>query len=100
MKTVLGLVLAFALALSVLPAVASDTFHAFSTLPAVEQARLTPLSDGQLAVVEGGAFPPFPDYPTVAINIAILPQINVCAVCGGVVQTNIGVISQGSRFGR
>ena len=42
MKTVLGVVLAFALALSVMPAGASDTFYAFSTLPAVEQARLTP----------------------------------------------------------
>ena len=100
MKIAIGVVLAFALTLSVMPAGASDTFHAFSTLPAVEQASLTPLSNDQLDAVEGGAFPPYPDLPTVSINIAVLPQINVCAVCKGVVQTNIGVIAQGSRFRR
>jgi hypothetical protein len=54
MKTAIGLVLVAALALSVAPAVASDTFHALGTLPPAEQANLTPLSDEQLGTIEGG----------------------------------------------
>jgi hypothetical protein len=56
MKTAIGFALAIALALSVVPAVANDSFHAFSTLPALEQASLTPLSDDQLAAIEGEGF--------------------------------------------
>jgi hypothetical protein len=50
MKIAIGLVLAFALALSVAPAVAGDTFPALGTL---QQANLTALSDDQLATIEG-----------------------------------------------
>jgi hypothetical protein len=97
MKTAIGLVLAFALAFSVVPAVANDTFHAFSTLSAMEQASLTPLSNEQLAAVEGAAFR---RLPTVNINVAVLPQINVCVACEDVEQRNIGSIRQGIRFRR
>jgi hypothetical protein len=53
MKGVIGLALAFALTLSVVPAIAGDTFHAFSTLPAAARASLAPMPDAQLAAVEG-----------------------------------------------
>jgi hypothetical protein len=53
MNTVMSVVLALALTLSAMPAIAGDTFQAFSTLPAAEQATLTPLPDDQLAAVEG-----------------------------------------------
>jgi hypothetical protein len=53
MKGVIGLALAFALMLSTVPAIASDTFHAFSTLPAATRSTLAPLSEAQLAAVEG-----------------------------------------------
>jgi hypothetical protein len=95
MKTATSVVLAFALALSVVPAIANDTFHAFSSLPAVEQTGLTPLSDDQLAAVEGAAVPrPLILIINTSVNVAVLPQINVCVVCEDVVQTNIGVIAQ------
>jgi hypothetical protein len=97
MKIVIGGVLALALMVSVTPATASDTFHALSTLPTLEQASLTPLPDDQLAAVEGGAFR---RAPILSVNIAVLPQINVCVICKDVAQTNIGLIAQGIRFRR
>jgi hypothetical protein len=47
MKIAIGIVLALALTLASVPALAGDTFQAFSTLPAAEQATLTPLPDEQ-----------------------------------------------------
>jgi hypothetical protein len=74
MKIAIGLALALALALSSAPAIAGDTFHAFSTLPATEQASLTALSDDQLATVEGGLFIKIKD---VNANVAVISQANV-----------------------
>ena len=76
MKTAIRIVLAVALAFSAVPAVASDTFQAFSPLSAPEQAILTPLSDDQLAAVEGAAFRSLPTV-NVGVNVAVAPQINV-----------------------
>jgi hypothetical protein len=91
MKTAISVVLAFALALSAVPAVAGDTFQALRTLPAADQATLAPLPDDQLATVEGATlFNPL----TISVNIAVLPQINVCAGCEDVGQENLGAISQ------
>jgi hypothetical protein len=53
MKTVIGLVAALALMLSAGPATAADMFQALSTIPASERVRLTPLTDDQLAAIEG-----------------------------------------------
>lgn len=55
MKTVISVGIALALMLSVAPAMAgdTDTFQAFSKMSAGEQELLTPLSDGQLVVIEG-----------------------------------------------
>ena len=53
MKGVIALALACALELSCVAAIASDTFHAFSTLPAITRATLNPLPEAQLAAVEG-----------------------------------------------
>jgi hypothetical protein len=53
MKTVISLTVALALVLSVVPAIAGDTFRALSSMPAGEQGILTPLSDEQLAAIEG-----------------------------------------------
>jgi hypothetical protein len=54
MKAVIGLAAALALALSAVPATAGDMFQALSLIPASEQAGLTPLTDDQLAAIEGG----------------------------------------------
>jgi hypothetical protein len=56
MKTVIGVAVALALVLSVIPATAGDTFRALSSMPAGEQELLTPLSDEQLAAVEGADY--------------------------------------------
>jgi hypothetical protein len=53
MKIIIGVVLALSLMLSVVPAIADDTFQALSQISAEERARLTPLSDDQLASIEG-----------------------------------------------
>jgi hypothetical protein len=53
MKTVIGLAAALALTLSALPATAGDMFQALSAIPAGERARLSPLTDDQLAAIEG-----------------------------------------------
>jgi hypothetical protein len=54
MKTVISLAAVLALALSAVPATAGDMFQALSLIPAGEQAGFTPLTDDQLAAVEGG----------------------------------------------
>jgi hypothetical protein len=94
MKIAIGIVLALALTLASVPALAGDTFQAFSTLPAAEQATLTPLPDDQLAAVEGAA----PLNVNVNVQVAVPIQLNVCVVCTDVVQTNVGVVVQGQAI--
>jgi hypothetical protein len=94
MKIAIGIVLALALTLASVPAFAGDTFQAFSTLPAAEQATLTPLPDDQLAAVEGAA----PLNVNVNVQVAVPIQLNVCVVCEDVVQTNVGVVVQGQAI--
>lgn len=62
MKTALSLALALALTLAVVPAMAGNEtvgseapaiFHALNQLPAAERATLAPMTDDQLAAVEG-----------------------------------------------
>ena len=61
MKQFTSIAIAFLLVLSVLPAMAGDqagntsTFQAFSNLPAGQRDTLTPLTDTELAAIEGGA---------------------------------------------
>jgi hypothetical protein len=93
MKSIIGVVLALSLMLSVVPALADDTFQAFTKMPATDRARLTPLGDDQLATVEGAASR-LGDI-AVNLNIAVLNQLNLCVLCRGVVLTNIGAIGQG-----
>jgi hypothetical protein len=75
MKTVISVGLAFALMLSVAPAMAgeTDTFQAFSTMAAGERARLTALTDEQLAAIEGEGS----DFSQYALNYAAVYQANV-----------------------
>jgi hypothetical protein len=53
MKTVIALAAAVVLALSAVPATAGERFQALSTIPASERMRLAPLTDDQLAAIEG-----------------------------------------------
>ena len=95
MKTFTSIALAFLLALSVVPAMAADhtnslmesttsqagdkapaTFQAFSTLAATEREALTPLTDKELAAIEGSFFD---NVCIVCLNIAIVEQTNAAA---------------------
>jgi hypothetical protein len=74
MKTVISAAVALALVLSVVPAIAGDTFQAFSSMPAGEQEILTPLSDEQLTMIEGEGWG---DDCTFCANYAAVYQANV-----------------------
>ena len=92
MKKFTSIAIAFLLALSVVPAMAADqtnspmesttsqavdqapaTFQAFSNLSATEREALTPLTDKELATIEGSFFD---DVCVVCLNIAIVEQTN------------------------
>jgi hypothetical protein len=90
MKTVIGVAIALALALSVVPAIAEeDTFQALSNMPAGEQELLTALSDEQLAAIEGeGA-----EICTFCSNYAAVYQANI-NYGSFVRQRNVAVVKQ------
>jgi hypothetical protein len=92
MKTVIGVAIALALALSVVPAIAEeDTFQAFSNMPAGEQGLLTALSDEQLAVIEGEGV----NICTFCSNYAAVYQANVnTSAFSKVRQRNVAVVKQ------
>ena len=95
MKSITSMALALALTLSVVPAVAGDTFQAFP-MSAAERALLTPLPDDRLAAIEGArCVSAQRNNPVnIGLEVGIVNQINVCAVCAGVRQTNVTCISQ------
>ena len=117
MKTFTSMVMAFFLVLAVVPAMAADqagsdrepvtspaldqaplTFQAFSKLPATEREALTPLTDTELAVIEGSS-----DVCIVCLNAAIVDQVNAALAAGvgvgGVFGsgTGIGAVGQQSN---
>jgi hypothetical protein len=95
MKIIIGVVLALCLTLSVVPAIADDTFQAFRKMSAGERALPTPLSDDQLASIEGA----YKNSPIdIGINVAIAPQLNICVLCADVEQTNAAAIRENIRF--
>jgi hypothetical protein len=116
MKTFTSMVMAFFLVLAVVPAMAADqagsdrepvtsqvldqaplTFQALSKLPATEREALTPLTDTELAVIEGSWNV---DVCVVCLNIAIVTQTNIAIPIGagiGVGGSGIGVGAVGSQ---
>jgi hypothetical protein len=94
MKIIMGIVLALSLTLSVVPAIADDKFQAFSKIPAGDRALLIPLGDDQLASIEGARQRSI----NIGINVAITPQVNICALCRNVGQGNAVAISQAIGF--
>ena len=65
-------------------------------MSAAERALLTPLPDDQLAAIEGArCVSAQRNNPVnIGLEVGIVNQINVCAVCAGVRQTNVTCISQ------
>ena len=78
MRKSLGFALVVALAVSTVPALAGESFHALSRLPAIEQAALPPLPDAQLAAIEGaGKEGNDGCVCIVCLNLAVVIQVNV-----------------------
>jgi hypothetical protein len=100
MKIITGVVLALSFTLSVVPAIADDTFQTFRKMSAEERALLTPLGDDQLASIEGARHrTTFKNAPiNIGVNVAVTPQLNICAVCRDVRQGNAAATSQAIRF--
>jgi hypothetical protein len=100
MKIIIGAVLALSLTLSVVPAIADDTFQAFRNMSAGEQALPTPLGDDQLASIEGAKhWTANRDKSiNIGINVAITSQLNICVQCRDVTQVNVAAIRQPIRF--
>jgi hypothetical protein len=97
MKIAIGTVLALALTLAGAPAFADDTFQAFSTLPAAEQATLTPLPDDQLAAVQGGQLTQVCSFCSNA-QAAIVTQTNTALASFLVEQENESRVRQSQRI--
>ena len=116
MKTFTSMAMAFFLVLAFVPAMAADqagsdrepvtfqaldtaplAFQAFSKLPAMEREAITPLTDTELAAIEGSV-----DVCIVCLNLAVVTQTNVNlgdatgVGVGGVFGdgTGVGIISQ------
>ena len=109
MKTFMSMVMVFFLVLAVVPAMAADqagsdrepvtapaldqaplTFQAFSSLPATEREALTPLTDTELAVIEGNA-----NFCVACLNAAIVNQTNAALAVG----LGVGVLGNGTGIG-
>jgi bacteriocin-like protein len=94
----------FALVLSIVPAMAASdesisgkepaTFHALSRMPSGKHAALSPLTDNQLASIEGGGS----CFVCTGVNIAVLVPINISVLSTGVTQGNLVLLSQSISF--
>ena len=110
MKTFMSMVMAFFLVLAVVPAMAADqagsdrepvtspaldqaplTFQALSKLPATEREALTPLTDTELAVIEGSRV----NVCIACLNIAVIDQTNIAIPVG----VGVGVLGIGTGVG-
>lgn len=109
MKKFTSIAIAFLLVLSVVPVMAGDqtgsdrepvtaqvvdkaplSFQAFSKLAATERQDLVPLTDKELASIEGSF-----DVCIVCLNIATVTQVNVnTSAHSDVYQTNVAVVRQ------
>jgi putative cell wall-binding protein len=112
MKKFTSIAIACLLALSVVPAMAADqtnspmesttsqavdqapaTFQAFSKLAATEREALTPLTETELAAIEGSYFD---EICVVCLNIAIVDQTNAAAQSA----TNLGSFGEAENSAR
>lgn len=77
-----------------LAATAPSTLHALRGIPNEGQKALTPLTDEELAAVTGAAGGVF-GIGGLFLNQGIIVQINVCAICTDVRQSNFAALGQG-----
>jgi hypothetical protein len=67
-------------------------FFAFSKLPVTEHPALRSMTDDELAMVEGAAGPW--SFYWANLNLGIILQFNICAICFDVAQGNVAVLIQ------
>ena len=65
-------------------------FYALSRMPAGAQSDLKPLPDAELASIVGAAGGLVLDG-RLSLNLGLVVQTNVCAVCNGVSQSNFSI---------
>lgn len=95
-----------ALVLSIVPAMAASdasssgktpaSFHALSRMPSGERTALPPLTDDQLASIEGE----WVCFVCTGVNIAVIVPINISVLSTGVIQGNLVRLSQSISFPR
>ena len=102
MKKLVLVVVALAVALSVVPVMAGDksvsgtepaALQALSKMPAPERTALITMTDQELASVEAGANN-CAVFASCRANFSRIRQNNICVACLGVVQTNVGLVLQ------
>lgn len=81
------------------------TFHTLTKVPGEEPTILTVMTEDQLGAIVGAGHlkrrfrvPRRTAHINFGVNIVVSPQINVCAVCAGVVQNNAGAAFQRITF--
>jgi hypothetical protein len=98
MRHLVIVVVALAMALSVVPAMAGDksvsgtelaALQALSKMPAPERTALITMTDKELASIEGARF-----EIEIASNRAKVKQVNRCLACLGVFQSNSAFVYQ------
>ena len=104
MKKLSIISIVLALVLSIVPAMAASdesisgkapaTFHALSRMPSGQPAALSPLTDNQLASIEGGGS----CFVCTGVNIAVLVPINISVLSRGVTQGTLVLLSQSISF--
>jgi hypothetical protein len=87
MKRLIGAVLGLTLILPVAPALAGDTFRAFSRLPATVQASLTPMNEAQLAAIKGG------QISQSNASTVLVTQTNTASGAGPITQSNTSTVT-------
>ena len=111
MKKFTSIAIAFLLVLSVIPAMAGEqtgsdkepgqsqavdqapvTFQAFNKLSATERQALTPLTDKELAAIEGSSVDV--DVCVGCVNVAVVIQLNLALFSKDVDQVNAAVVRQ------
>ena len=96
MRKSIGFALVVALVVSTVPALAGESFHALSRLPAIEQAALTPLPDAQLATIEGTGKDGRDEVNVclICLNVAEVTQVNVAVGVLFTEQENVSYVEQ------
>jgi len=73
----------------------ADAFHALDKITMAEQASITPLTDGQLASIEGEGGK-WREKLNLQLNISVVVANNICALCSGTSQSILAAIFQGN----